>query len=370
MIQKGFSGSYNEEDIVFLLKPIEMKSTPLSEKEWSIQSGKKHYSEMIGKEELPSNRYLSIFHNSLRDNKRCMAENLFHLASVIANKFEDKITLVSIARAGTPIGVLLKKILNKYFSKEVIHFSISIIKSRGIDENALRYILYTANCPPKSIVFIDGWTGKGEIAKEMRQSVHAFNKANNTNISPELYVLSDLCGAADISVSHDDYLIPSSILNSTISGLISRSILNDKYIGHNDFHGCIYYQEFEAHDLSNWFIDTILSEIEDIHKLNQFNLSPEPLSKERKANLQEQSNLFLTKIMKNFNIKTVHYIKPGIGESTRVLLRRIPDKVILKNMDMPEVQHIILLSQEKNVPILVDPEQIYNACAIIKTLRY
>jgi hypothetical protein len=46
-----------------------------------------------------------------------------------------------------------------------------------------------------------------------------------------------------VAASAEDYLIPSSILNATLSGLISRSVLNADYIYAQDFHGCVFYQQ-------------------------------------------------------------------------------------------------------------------------------
>ena len=55
----------------------------------------------------------------------------------------------------------------------------------------------------------------------------------------------------------EDILIPSSCLNSTVSGLISRTFLRDDIIGRDDFHGAVYYGELTDSDLSYDFIETI-----------------------------------------------------------------------------------------------------------------
>ena len=43
----SFSGSYQPDDVQFLLKPIAMEMTPVDLKEELIQSGKMHYSDML-----------------------------------------------------------------------------------------------------------------------------------------------------------------------------------------------------------------------------------------------------------------------------------------------------------------------------------
>ena len=48
------------------------------------------------------------------------------------------------------------------------HYSVSIIRDRGIDENALHYIYRTH--PEGKIQFVDGWTGKGAISIELTKA--------------------------------------------------------------------------------------------------------------------------------------------------------------------------------------------------------
>ncbi|MCX7101077.1 MAG: tellurite-like stress resistance cysteine protease StiP, partial [Methylobacter sp.] len=84
------------------------------------------------------------------------------------------------------------------------------------------------------------------------------------SIPADLYVLTDLSGSAAVAASSEDYLIPSCILNATVSGLVSRSIYDPDTTAATDFHGCVYYREFEQHDLSRYFIDTILFCVEQI----------------------------------------------------------------------------------------------------------
>ena len=132
--------------------------------------------------------------------------------------------------------------------RQVVHYSLSIIRDRGIDEVALQHILEQGHAP-ESIVFIDGWTGKGVISRELARATSDFNRRHGVAIDSGLYVLSDLAGTAACAASAIDYLIPSGILNATVSGLVSRSVLNES-IGAGDFHGCVYYDMFEPYDLS------------------------------------------------------------------------------------------------------------------------
>ena len=118
------------------------------------------------------------------------------------------------------------------------------------------------NHAPESLVFVDGWTGKGVIARQLATSLQAFAVSDGVHIPAELYVLTDLSGWAAVAASSEDYLIPSCILNATISGLVSRSVYDKHTASPTDFHGCLYYEQFAQHDLSSYFIDAILARVD------------------------------------------------------------------------------------------------------------
>lgn len=361
----GFSGSYAPEDVVFLLKQVHLESTEIAEKEREIQSGRRHYSEMITREKLPSPRYLATFHAAMELEKNRFARHVLALAGLVHKARPNTITLVSLARAGTPIGVLLARILRQKYQRSVHHYSISIIRDRGIDENALHHILQRHD--PDSILFVDGWTGKGVIATELNKAITAFNQRWQLNLDPGLFVVSDLCGSSVGSPSTEDYLIPSSVLGATISGLVSRSILNDAVIGPGDFHGCLFYEEYAAEDLSRWFVEQVLAEVDNLLEKGPYPLSTLPCVADLRE-IQLKSQTFITNIQEKFEIRQLNYIKPGIGESTRVLLRRIPQILLLRDSDRMEVAHLRLLAEEKNVPILIDSTLPYLATALIREL--
>lgn len=350
----NFSGSYRAGDVRFLLKPLAMADfVDVPEKEKLIQSGQRHYSEMLSPESLPSERYLNVFRVACEANLERMARDCRHLAALIAARRSGDITLVSLARAGTPVGVVLKHLL-----PESTHYSVSIIRDRGIDQVALEHIL-AAGHAPESIVFVDGWTGKGVISRELEAAIAEFNQRRGTNIDGGLYVLSDLAGTAACAASCDDYLIPSSILNATVSGLISRSILNES-IGPDDFHGCVYYEQFAPQDQSQAFADALVARAAAMGALPD----AAPMDKERAAQVSRD---YMRASLKRHGITDVNMVKPGIGEATRVLLRRVPRLLILRDEHAPEVAHLTLLAQEKNVPVLVDPELPYHAVSLIRS---
>ena len=360
----NFSGSYRPNDVRFLLKRLAAQDfVDVADKEFLIQSGQRHYSEMLSPEALPSERYLRVFREACVANTARMAADCLALAALIEERRANvgEVTLVSLARAGTPVGVVLNRLLPAVFGRTAQHYSISIIRDRGIDLVALEHILAQGHAP-ESIVFVDGWTGKGVISRELAGAVGAFNARRGTAIDCGLYVLSDLAGTAACAASCDDYLIPSSILNATVSGLVSRSILNAA-IGPDDFHGCVYYHQFEAHDQSQAFADDVTAQALALASIAS-RPAATPSDKDKAAKV---SRAFMQAALQQHGINDVNLIKPGIGEATRVLLRRTPRLLIVRDAAAPEVAHLILLAQEKNVPVMVDPALPYHAVSLIRS---
>ncbi|MBK5939354.1 hypothetical protein CCR96_08815 [Halochromatium roseum] len=384
-----FHGSYRPEDVRFLLTPIQLEPTPVAEKERLIQSGQRHYSEMLSRESLPSPRYMTLFEQAWTMNRARMAQGLLDLAAIIANQRADAITLLSLARAGTPVGAVLKHTLTDLFARPTTHYSLSIIRDRGIDQQALRYVLEQAGHDPASIVFIDGWTGKGVIARELRRAIADFSEhrckdegkgdgedegdAKNEDqhqrrfpslcLDPNLYALTDLAGVG-IAPSDADYLIPSSIMNATLSGLVSRSILNEQ-IGPRDFHGCVYYAEFAPQDRSVWFVEALREAIRE-QLAAGYRPNPVPIDP---SSARTRSRHLIAELKNRFAISDENLIKPGIGEATRVLLRRVPELLILRDAAIPEVAHLRQLANEKAVRCEIDPSLPYQAVALIKACQ-
>lgn len=358
-----FTGSYKPGDVQFLLKPISLRDTPVALKEALIQSGKKHYSQMLTHESLPPTEYLSLFKRAMAENKARVAADLIVLAERILETRPRGITLVSLARAGTPVGVLLKHVLKRCYHTETTHYSVSILRDIGLDANALRHIV--KNHAPETLVFVDGWTGKGVIARQLAVSLSAFATTDGVVIPAELYVLTDLSGSAAVAASADDYLIPSCILNATVSGLVSRSVYDEQAIGNDDFHGCVYYEQFASDDLSGYFVDQILASVDEIWRGSR----PQCQAAWDRRHLQQLSQDLLQLLAERYGVSRNHYIKPGIGEATRVLLRREAKRLLLQDSNAEATLHLRWLAEAKAIPVEVIPELPYRAVALIKEMN-
>ncbi|MFM9853654.1 MAG: cysteine protease StiP domain-containing protein [Sphingomonadaceae bacterium] len=349
----GFSGSYDAADVTFLLKPIALAPTDTETKERLIQSGARHYSEMLSVETPPDDVYMALYHSALERNGARLGRDIASLAAAIGSAVPGEIVIVSLVRAGTPIGILLTRALMRA-GRAATHYSVSIIRDRGIDRQALAYI--AARHDPASIIFVDGWTGKGAIARELRASL----ASEPHGIKPCLAVIADPAGVADFAATHDDYLIASGLLNSIVSGLVSRSILNADHVGEGDFHACVYYDQFAPLDQSRAFVDTVDG--------LAMAAEPQPLAGEGAA-VQAACRALVIDIMAASGVHDRNRIKPGIAEATRAVVRRVPHSLWLHDAADPDVEHLCHLSRTKGIAILPLPAgNHFRAVAVIKSL--
>jgi hypothetical protein len=343
--------SFKNDDVTLLLKDITglVKPLPTEEREKLIQSGI-HYSQMLPLEYKPTEKYIQVYEESLKTFGQATADAVAAVSDKIVDKKGSDGVIVSLARAGTPVGILVRRYIRKKYGYDYPHYSISIIRDRGIDENAMRYIL--DRHAPESIQFLDGWTGKGVIYRELQKDIGTIKGVDDT-----LAVLADPAGLTDMCGTHEDILIPSSCLNCTICGLISRTFLRDDIIGKHDFHGAAYYGELADEDRTYEFINYI----ESLFRYDDTNQNI----------IQVQDGMTTVKcIAKKEGIDDINLIKPGIGETTRVLLRRVPWKIIINNrfQDDAELNPVKRLALEKKVPIVYGELDNYKCCGIIRQI--
>lgn len=327
-------GTYRPEDVTILLKDLTgaIESTPLEERERLIQSGVS-YSEMLPQEYEPTEEYLEVFKHALQNFIPQTADALSQLAMQVKDK---DYVLVSLARAGTPVAILLKRELERLNHRPYKHYSISIIRGQGIDKNAMNHIIHMNLGKP--ILFVDGWTGKGAITRQLQEAMQDYPV-----LDWALGVLADSAGTADFAGTRDDFLIPISCLNSTVSGMLSRTVYRKDLVNEHEMHGSVQYTELK--DRTYDFIDAV------------------PLSSLPTLTGYEETKL----LAKEFNVKDINLIKPGIGETTRVLLRRVPDVIYVHDLnDTKYLGHIFQLAKDKGVPVLEHRLQNYRCLGIIK----
>ena len=352
--------SYSENDVVILLQDVRGKVPVLdtAEREKLNQSGV-HYSEMLPLEYRPTDKYMEIYQESLDTLSSETANAIELLCEKLIQKKGQDIVIVSLARAGTPVGILAKRYIKYKWGYDVPHYSISIIRGQGLDVAAMNYIVDKHGA--KSIQFLDGWVGKGAINGVLDKACKELEEKNSKfiGLDSELAVLSDPASVTALYGTRQDFLIPSACLNATVSGLVSRTVKLQSMTD-EELHGAVYYGEYESEDKSIEFIDKVCSYFsKDI--VNHFNPS-----------IAEQDEAFkgideVRGIGSVYGIEDVNKIKPGVGETTRVLLRRLPERVLMrKDAEEKYLKHIKRLCEEKNVPIEYYNLKKYNVCGIIK----
>lgn len=354
--------TYSPEDVIMLMQDVAGRVPVLdtAEREKLNQSGV-HYSEMLPVEYVPTEEYMTIYKRSLNRLSFDTACAIAMLADKIVKKHDKNIVIVSLARAGTPIGILLKRFIKFKYDINAAHYSISIIRGKGIDIKAMQMI--ANNHDVKDIQFLDGWVGKGAINNVLAEACEDLKKrdARFADIDPTLAVLTDPACVTDMYGTRQDFLIPSACLNATVTGLVSRTV-KLKDMTDDELHGAVFYKENMDHDLSYGFIKAVEQHFPNV-VFDRFKPSIAELDESFKG-IDE-----VKEIADRYDIKDINKIKPGVGETTRVLLRRVPYIVLINpNANPKYMEHILQLCKEKGIPTAEYPFKKYDACGIIKTM--
>ncbi|SOD71742.1 RNA binding Pelota-like protein [Jatrophihabitans sp. GAS493] len=344
-------GSYAAEEVSWLLTDLSGVDleAPIEEREEAIQAGGAHYAESLPIEYQPSVEYQQLFVDALAESADRIARAVGVVTELVLDARGGDTVLVSLARAGTPVGVLMRRWAAATHDLQLPHFAVSIVRGRGIDSVALRYLV--AQFGASRLMFVDGWTGKGAITRELSDAVAQANRefglAGADRLSPELAVLADTGGCTEFFGTRDDFLIPSACLNSTVSGLVSRTVLNDR-IGPRQFHGAKFYRELAGVDVSATFLDAVS---------RRFPAVADRVATEwRQLRDSDRHPTWagwtaVEKISAEYGIGNLNLVKPGVGETTRVLLRRVPWRVLMRPDAAASLGHIKHLADSRGVGI-------------------
>ncbi|MFE2308486.1 phosphoribosyltransferase, partial [Streptomyces sp. NPDC059411] len=335
--------SYAPQDVGWLLQDfseVELEA-PTEEREEAIQAGGAHYAESLPVEYQPSPEYQQLYQSALTASAARMARAVGTVTETVLAERSPSPVLVSLARAGTPVGVLMRRWARARHGLDLPHYAVSIVRGRGIDANALRWL--AAHHDPADIVFVDGWTGKGAITRELREALSGFEGFN-----PGIVVLADPGSCVETYGTREDFLIPSACLNSTVSGLVSRTVLRSDLVGPAEFHGAKYYRELAGADVSVEFVDTVAAHFEEVAEAVDAEVK-ELLAADRTPTWVGWEAV--ERISEEYGIHDVNLVKPGVGETTRVLLRRVPWKILAQRGAGADLDHVRLLAQQRGVPV-------------------
>ncbi|MFD0421545.1 phosphoribosyltransferase [Streptomyces parvus] len=355
--------SYAPEDVGWLLQDLsdtELEA-PTEEREEAIQSGGAHYAESLPVEYQPSAEYQALFSAALEASAARIARAVGTVTETVLAERGPRPVLVSLARAGTPVGVLMRRWARHRHGLDLPHYAISIVRGRGIDATALRWL--AAHHDPADVVFVDGWTGKGAITRELAAAIEEFEASGGpTGFDPEIAVLADPGGCVRTYGTREDFLIPSACLNSTVSGLISRTVLRADLVGPNDFHGGKFYRELAESDVSVRFLETVAARFDEVAGQVE-DEAKELLAADRAPTWEGWAAV--ERISEEYGIHDVNLVKPGVGETTRVLLRRVPWKILAKRGAGADLTHIRLLAKQRGVPVEEVDDLPYSCVGLI-----
>lgn len=351
-------GSYAAADVGWLLQDLSHVTleAPTEEREEAIQGGRGHYAESLPIEYEPSAAYRALYDKALAASAGRVAQAVGVVTERVLRR-QARPVLVSLARAGTPIGILMRRWAQRRHGLDVPHYALSIVRGRGVDTVALRWL--AAHHDPADVVFVDGWTGKGAIVRELSAALHEHAGATGHRFDPELAVLADPGHCVRTYGTRDDFLIPSACLNSTVSGLVSRTVLNDELIAPGEFHGAKYYAALAPADVSVAFLDAISARFGTLEDL------PELPGRDAEAP-SWAGWAAVERISAAYGIGEVNLVKPGVGETTRVLLRRVPWKILARTGSEAEIEHVLLLAAERGVPVEPVEDLPYSCVGLIQ----
>ncbi|MDT0346291.1 phosphoribosyltransferase [Streptomyces litchfieldiae] len=354
--------SYAAEEVGWLLQDLSdvTLEAPAEEREEAIQSGGAHYAESLPVEYQPSAEYQRLFHAALESSAARVARAVGTVTeAVLAERSRPGRVpvLVSLARAGTPIGILMRRWARRAHGLDLPHYAVSIVRGQGIDTTALRWL--AAHHDPADVVFVDGWTGKGAITRELADALAPF-----PGFDPALAVLADPGGCVTTYGTREDFLIPSACLNSTVSGLISRTVLRDDLVGPHDFHGAKHYRELAGADVSGHFLAAVAARFADDAVVAGVAADTAALLAADRTPTWEGWRA-VERISEAYGIGDVNLVKPGVGETTRVLLRRVPWRILARRGAGADLDHIRLLAEQRGVPVEETDDLPYSCVGLI-----
>ncbi|MFE6284413.1 phosphoribosyltransferase [Streptomyces sp. NPDC057877] len=355
--------SYAPEEVGWLLQDLSdvTLEAPTEEREEAIQSGGAHYAESLPVEYQPSEQYQQLFHTALDASAARLAHAVGVVTETVLAERSPRPVLVSLARAGTPVGVLMRRWAQHRHGLELPHYAVSIVRGRGIDANALRWLAERHD--PADVVFVDGWTGKGAITRELAEALREFEEREGVRgFDPEIAVLADPGSCVRTYGTREDFLIPSACLNSTVSGLISRTVLRADLVGPDDFHGAKFYRELAGADVSGDFLTAVAARFGEVEDAVDSAVK-ELLAADRSPTWEGWAAV--ERISEEYGIHDVNLVKPGVGETTRVLLRRVPWKILAREGAGADLDHVRLLAEQRGVVVEEVAELPYTCVGLI-----
>lgn len=252
---------------------------------------------------------------------------------------KEKIVLVGILRAGLFASLGLARRFAYLRGEDVPVAAIGLFHEAGIDRQAFAQI--STDYPDYYPVFVDGWTGRGIVAAELRKACSKLNEGSDWPEFPLLATLVDPGHYGDLWGTDEDTLLECAHFSAPEVLGFSRAFIKDPEKMWNAY---TYPYEYCNHDLINAW-------------LNIFNSGISTLPEDRKNIVQDLSEI-LKEVSEITGTQTGQW-KVNINEVARTFVNREPKQLIL-GITRPEAEcllpSILYLADKKKVPVGFFPQ--------------
>ncbi|HOZ60422.1 MAG TPA: tellurite-like stress resistance cysteine protease StiP, partial [Nakamurella multipartita] len=104
-------GSYRPQEVAWLLTDLSTADLEADAalRESAIQAGRAHYAESLPVEYQPDPAYQALFDRILADTAARLAHAVGAVTELVLAERGPDVVLASLARAGTPIGILMRR---------------------------------------------------------------------------------------------------------------------------------------------------------------------------------------------------------------------------------------------------------------------
>lgn len=349
-----FHGSYLADDVTVLLQPYAF--TSLAQTDISgLGSVGMEMAQEAAHQRLFDGSYMRLFEDSLQRNCDRVALDAVRIARALHQRHGHDIAIVSLMRAGTVAGVLLQRALRLMGCRST-HYTTNVVQGLRCAE-ALDVIL--SRHSDGKVVFVDGWTGKGSVAGQLKKFIAGFNQQRGTKVSAELTVFSDPGGVAALSAGGDEYMQPHALLRVTGSGLFSGAIADADPDAVPFLDACVHYDNLKKFDVTQYHLGQITAAAARL-----LNASAATWTDQNRQPLREIGLRFVEESRSRYGADT--RVRPGLCEAARALVKYNPKMVLrLRNAADPDVPALIALAERKGHAIHVDSNLPYRAAVMV-----
>ena len=221
-----FSGSYDPADVTFLLKRGRAPRRPPIARQGAADPERRAPLFGDGAARDRAGRRLSgPLPRRSGPQRRAASRRIWSTSPARSRQSGSRIVLASLARAGTPIGVLLRRALGRLGVAAPPLFDQHHPRPRH--RRARRFAI-----SPRGTIRATSCSSTAGPARARSPASCGAAWATGGWASRRSWPWSPIRrGQADLAATAEDYLIPSGILNAIVSGLVSRTILNDDLVG-------------------------------------------------------------------------------------------------------------------------------------------